>query len=110
MLELEAHTKRLNYNHNFKFMPFGKWFIFMPFGNYVIWEVTSKSAYILKSVNNLRLFPQKNQQDLYKSLHYLPYSKNSQFSSLKEKIDALQALRITRTIYDWRFFDNMNPT
>ena len=37
MLELEIDRKRLNYNDNLKFMPFG---IFMPFGNSAIWEVT----------------------------------------------------------------------
>ena len=40
MLELEVDTKRLNYNDNSKFMPFGTSFIFMRFGNYAIWEVT----------------------------------------------------------------------
>ena len=41
MLELEIDRKCLNYNENFKFMPFGKKFILMPFGNYAIWEVTN---------------------------------------------------------------------
>ena len=41
MLELEIDRKRLNYNENSKFKPFGKSFHFMPFGNYAIWEVTT---------------------------------------------------------------------
>ena len=35
--------------------------------------------------------------------------KNLNFRISKKKIDALQALWISRTIYDYRFFDNMHP-
>ena len=38
--EYETDRKRLTYNENLEFMPFGKSFIFMLFGNYAIWEVT----------------------------------------------------------------------
>ena len=41
----------------------------------------------------------------------LTFLKKSQLSKFKEKkTDALLTLRISSINYDWRFFDNMNPT
>ena len=31
-----------------------------------------------------------------------------ELSNFKEKIEDIKALRISRTIYNWPFFDNMN--
>ena len=36
--------------------------------------------------------------------------KISTFEFQRKKIGALQALWISRTIYKWRFFDNISPT
>ena len=40
MLELEIDRKRLNYNENLKFMPFGK-----KFHSYAIWELCHLGSY-----------------------------------------------------------------
>ena len=48
-IEIEIDRKRLNYNENLKFMPFGKSFRF-----YAIWELCHLGSYPLNLFNILR--------------------------------------------------------
>ena len=66
MIELEIDGKRLNYNENLKFMPFGKSFHF-----YAIWELFHLGSYLLKYLfeTGLKLVFKSNERSEYIGLN-----------------------------------------